>query len=179
MITHAWQHDLVVFNIGMTVHKPHRVDLWGPVFGAMPRMLRELEQRKAAAARGEGEDLGFLGAVTMFGTAGPWVTQYWRSPDQLYAYATASEWAHLPAWRAFNKAARKARERCPSGTRPTWCRRRTSRRSTPRAVPWGWGGSRAPSPWSVADGRRASGSGPPLARRPEPTLRFSGVSGAR
>lgn len=108
MITHAWQHDLVVFNIGMTVHKPHRVDLWGPVFGAMPRMLRELEQRKAAAARGEGEDLGFLGAVTMFGTAGPWVTQYWRSPDQLYAYATASEWAHLPAWRAFNKAARKA-----------------------------------------------------------------------
>ena len=34
---------LAVFLIGMTVRKPWRLDLWGPAFTAMPRMLRELD----------------------------------------------------------------------------------------------------------------------------------------
>lgn len=106
-LTHAHVDDVVIFNIGMTVRSPLRADLWGPVFVAMPRMLRELQQNKDAAARGEADDLGFLGAVPMFGTGGPWVTQYWRSPEQLYAYAAKPDAAHLPAWRAFNRAARK------------------------------------------------------------------------
>ncbi len=32
--------------------------------------------------------------------------QYWRSYDQLHAYAHARDKAHLPAWAAFQKAAR-------------------------------------------------------------------------
>lgn len=104
--THAHDGDLVVFHIGMTIRKPHRPDQWLPVLTAMPPMLAELERNKAEAARGEATDLGFLGAETLLGGKGPWVVQYWRSVEQLYAYASLRDGAHVPAWRAFNKAAR-------------------------------------------------------------------------
>lgn len=106
-LTHAAVDDLVVFHIGMTVRAPWRPDLWGPVAAAMPRMLAELHRNRAAAERGEAEDLGFLGAETLLGPKGPWVVQYWRSTAHLYAYARMSTAEHLPAWKAFNKAARK------------------------------------------------------------------------
>lgn len=105
--THAHDDGVVVFNIGITIRAWYRPDLWWPAFVAMPRMLAELNRNKAAAARGETEDLGFLGAETLFGLKGPWVVQYWRSIDHLYDYARNSEAKHLPAWRAFNKTARK------------------------------------------------------------------------
>lgn len=105
-LTHAHDDGIVIFNIGMTITKWWRPDLWMPVFAAMPRMLAELARNRAAAAKGEADDLGFLGAVSMIGGSGPWVVQYWRSVDDLYAYASASDRAHLPAWRAFNRAAR-------------------------------------------------------------------------
>lgn len=104
--THTHDGDLVVFHIGMVVRKPHRPDLWWPVFTAMPKMLAELERNKAAAARGEAEDLGFLGATTLLGAKGPTLIQWWRSTEQLYAYASSTDNVHLPAWRAFNKAVR-------------------------------------------------------------------------
>ena len=40
----------------------------------------------------------------MFG--GPTYIQYWRSYEQLVAYARSAEAEHLPAWRAFNRATR-------------------------------------------------------------------------
>jgi len=106
-LTHAHDGDLVVFHIGMTIRKPHRPDLWGPVFLAMPAMLAELEKNRAAHERGEAEDLGFLGAYTLIGASGPWVVQYWKSTEQLYAYAAMSDRVHLPAWRRFNQVKRK------------------------------------------------------------------------
>ncbi|KGN37473.1 DUF4188 domain-containing protein [Knoellia subterranea] len=106
--THTHDDEIVVFHIGMTFRKWHRPDLWGPVFVAMPKMLAELERNKAAAARGEEEDLGFLGATTLIGAKGPWVVQWWRSTEHLYSYASRAESEHLPAWRAFNRAARKS-----------------------------------------------------------------------
>lgn len=106
-LTHAHEGDLVVFHIGMTIRKPHRPDLWGPVFLAMPAMLAELGQNRAAHERGEAEDLGFLAAYTLMGGSGPWVVQYWKSVEQLYAYAATPERLHLPAWRRFNQVARK------------------------------------------------------------------------
>ena len=105
--THAHDGELVVFHIGMTIRKAHRPDLWLPVVRAMPRMLTELARNTEAAARGEAEDLGFLGATTLVGARGPWVVQYWRSVDHLYAYARAADHAHLPAWREFNRSARR------------------------------------------------------------------------
>ena len=37
--------EVVVFLIGMRVNRPWKVASWWPVFTAMPRMLRYLEQR--------------------------------------------------------------------------------------------------------------------------------------
>ena len=104
--THAHEDDVVVFNIGMTIRRKHRIDLWWPVFTAMPAMIAELSRNRAAADRGEAEDLGFIGAYTLVGRHGPWVVQYWRSTEQLYEYARMSDRLHVPAWKAFNAAAR-------------------------------------------------------------------------
>lgn len=106
-VTHAHEDGVVVFNIGMTIRKPHRPDLWGPIFVAMPAMLAELTRNREAAARGEATDLGFLGAYNLIGAKGPWVVQYWRSTEHLYAYASSTDATHLPAWRRFNQAARQ------------------------------------------------------------------------
>lgn len=106
-LTHDSVDSLAVFHIGMTIRAPWRPDLWGPVAAAMPRMLAELQRNRAAATRGEAEDLGFLGAETLLGAKGPWVVQYWRSTEHLYDYARLSTGAHLPAWKSFNTAARR------------------------------------------------------------------------
>ncbi|MGZ4600579.1 MAG: DUF4188 domain-containing protein [Oryzihumus sp.] len=107
-VTHEHDGGIAVFLIGMRLTQPWRVDAWLPVVTAMPRMVRELYQTKAAAARGEGEDLGFLEARSLVGAGGPTVVQYWRSVEDIYRYASAPDHAHRPAWQAFNARARKA-----------------------------------------------------------------------
>jgi hypothetical protein len=84
----------VVFLIGMRVNKPWLVHKWWPVASAMPGMVRELMAHPAS---------GFLHAESWFGRT-TLMLQYWRSLDQLLAYARDKEATHLPAWRAFNKA---------------------------------------------------------------------------
>ncbi|HUP09735.1 MAG TPA: DUF4188 domain-containing protein [Caldimonas sp.] len=83
----------VLFLIGMRVNVLWKVHRWWPVAMAMPRMLRELAQRP---------ELGFLGGHAWGGRT-PIVVQYWRSLDQLLAYARERDAAHLPAWREFNR----------------------------------------------------------------------------
>jgi hypothetical protein len=87
--------DFVVFLIGMRINRLWKVHRWAPVAAAMPRMLAEL---------GRNTDLGLLHARTHFGIRNILVVQYWRSFEQLHAYALAAERAHLPAWKAFNRA---------------------------------------------------------------------------
>jgi hypothetical protein len=87
--------DFVVFLIGMRINKLWKVHRWAPVAAAMPRMLAELARTP---------DLGLLHARTHFGLRNIMVVQYWRSFDHLHRYATGRAFAHLPAWRAFNKA---------------------------------------------------------------------------
>jgi hypothetical protein len=89
--------EVVVFLIGMRFNKPWKINKWLPVFLAMPKMLRELSLKP---------ELGFLGYHLWPGRT-TLVLQYWRSVDQLNAYAKARDLAHLPAWRAFNKAVGK------------------------------------------------------------------------
>jgi fumigallin biosynthesis monooxygenase-like protein len=84
----------VVFLIGMRVNRLWRIDKWWPVATAMPRMIRELAQQPQT---------GFLHAETWFGRT-TIMLQYWRSLEQLLAYARDKDGAHLPAWRAFNRA---------------------------------------------------------------------------
>ena len=98
-MTHDYDGDLVVFLIGMRINKPWRLDLWLPVFTAMPAMLAELSKDK---------DSGLLGYRLTFGAGGPLLVQYWNSHETLYQYASNRDAAHRPAWAAFNRRARKA-----------------------------------------------------------------------
>ena len=50
--------DLVVFLIGMRINKPWKIHKWLPVFLAMPKMIKELEQRPES---------GFLGHILSSG----------------------------------------------------------------------------------------------------------------
>lgn len=86
--------DFVVFLIGMRINKPLRIDKWWPVAASMGPMLQELERQP---------ELGFLHAETWFSRTIV-VLQYWRSMEQLLAYAKNREAAHLPAWQRFNRA---------------------------------------------------------------------------
>lgn len=106
--THGHQGEIAVFLIGMRFNRFRRVDQWLPVLRAMPRMIRELYEAKAAAARGEGPDLGFLDARTVLDGRGVTVVQYWRSVEDVYRYARSPEHEHRPAWQAFNARARRA-----------------------------------------------------------------------
>jgi len=88
--------DFVVFLIGMRINKPWKVHKWLPVFLAMPRMLKELEGRPES---------GFLGAILGFKV----IVQYWRSFEQLEAFARSADELHWPAWVAFNKRSGNSR----------------------------------------------------------------------
>lgn len=86
--------NFVVFLIGMRINKPLLVHKWLPVAAAMPRMIRELSRQP---------ELGFLHAESWFSRS-VLMVQYWRSMEQLLAYATNREAEHLPAWKAFNQS---------------------------------------------------------------------------
>lgn len=90
--------DFVVFLIGMRINKPWKIAAWWPVFTAMPRLVKEL-----AAA---GPATGFLGHTPLRLTL---MAQYWRSFDQLEAYARSKDSQHWPAWVAFNRRIKGAR----------------------------------------------------------------------
>ncbi len=94
-VTAEIEGDFVVFLIGMRINTFWKPWKWLPVFLAMPRMLRELE---------DSPESGFLGARQYMGSPRrPMLVQYWRSFDQLEAYARNRDAAHCPAWVAFNK----------------------------------------------------------------------------
>ena len=94
-VTAEIEGDFVVFLIGMRINKVWKMWKWLPVFFAMPRMLRELQDRPES---------GFLGAGQYMGSPRrPMLVQYWRSFEQLEAYARNRDAAHWPAWVAFNK----------------------------------------------------------------------------
>ena len=92
-MTGRMEGEFVVFLIGMRINRWWKVHRWLRVGAAMPRMLRELEQHP---------ELGFLGGESWFGRTTILVS-YWRSMDQLMAYATKKGGLHLPAWKSFNQ----------------------------------------------------------------------------
>lgn len=93
-LTAKLEGEFVVFLIGMRINEPLKVHKWAPIFPAMGRMLRELYTKP---------ELGFLHAETWFGRT-TLLVQYWRSKEQLLAYANSRDAAHLPAWKAFYRA---------------------------------------------------------------------------
>jgi hypothetical protein len=89
----GFEGSFVVFLNGMRVNRPLKVHQWLPVATAMPRMVKELYRQP---------ELGFVHAEMWFARTTIMV-QYWRSMEQLLAYAKDKNAEHLPAWRAFNK----------------------------------------------------------------------------
>jgi len=98
-VTATTTEPFVVFLIGMRINNVFAVHRWWPVFVAMPRMLRELHIDRS---------LGFKSYEMWLGRR-IILVQYWESSEKLIAYAKASDSDHLPAWRAFNRAAKKSR----------------------------------------------------------------------
>ena len=84
----------VVFLIGLRINKLAQVHKWLPTAAAMRPMLSELYSNPK---------LGFLGAFSSIYWRGVMVVQYWRSFDDLVAYAQARDANHLPAWKRFNQ----------------------------------------------------------------------------
>ncbi len=85
--------EVVVFLIGMRINKPWKVSAWWPVFTAMPRMLRYLEQHPQKGLLGYRQSL----------IPAPTIVQYWRSFDDLERFARDADDPHLEPWRRFNR----------------------------------------------------------------------------
>jgi hypothetical protein len=90
--------DFVVFLIGMRINNPLAFRKWVPVFMAMGKMLPELYKNP---------QLGFK-SYQMWFSRTLILVQYWESAEKLMEYAKAKDSEHLPAWKAFNKAAIKS-----------------------------------------------------------------------
>jgi len=85
--------EVVVFLIGLRVNRPWKLAQWWPVFSAMPRMLRYLQQHP---------EKGMLGYQQAFLPA-PLLVQYWRSFEDLERFARDRDDPHLEPWRSFNR----------------------------------------------------------------------------
>jgi hypothetical protein len=90
-VTAHIEGDFVVFLIGARINKPWNVRHLVWFLPLMQRMIKELEARP---------DSGFMGYEGMGLTS---LVQYWRSLDQLMAYARSRDSAHFPVWVEFNK----------------------------------------------------------------------------
>lgn len=97
-VTATTDNGFVLFLIGMRINNWFAIHRWLPVFLAMPKMLTELHINR---------ELGFRSYEMWFART-VILVQYWESPEKLMEYAKAKDSAHLPAWRAFNRAAQKS-----------------------------------------------------------------------
>lgn len=93
-LTAHLEGEFAVFLIGMRINRPWKIHRWLPVAQAMPCMIKELQENPAS---------GLLGYEMWFGRT-TIMLQYWRSTEQLLAYAKNRDAVHLPAWKAFNQA---------------------------------------------------------------------------
>ncbi len=94
-LTVALERDeVVVFMIGMRLNRPWKLWSWLPVAWAMGRMVRELQSRPDSPML---HQLAFTPGLSV---------QYWRSAQELIAYAADRDSAHYPAWAAFNRLLR-------------------------------------------------------------------------
>ncbi len=104
-VTHAYDGPLAVFLVGLRIHRPWRLRVLRTALTAMPRMVAELEENRAAAERGEVEHLGYLGSRSTVHLTGTTMIQWWRSVEDVYAYANGAAHVHRPAWLDFHRVA--------------------------------------------------------------------------
>jgi hypothetical protein len=85
--------DFVVFLIGARLNSWWRLDQFKWIGDAMNGMIAELRERPES---------GFLGCENWLSWR-PVMVQYWRSREQLMAYARNRDATHYPVWVGFNK----------------------------------------------------------------------------
>ena len=95
-LTAEYKPGQVVFLIGMRVNNIFAFHKWMPVMAAMGKMLPELYKNPQLGFRSH--EMGFGRTLIL--------VQYWDSVEKLMDYASSTNAEHLPAWKAFNKAAR-------------------------------------------------------------------------
>jgi hypothetical protein len=88
--------EFVVFLIGIRINTLWKVHKWLPVFKAMQKMIKELQQNP---------ELGFISHESWGGRTSIMV-QYWKSFEHLEKYAKSNDSKHVPAWLEFNNKIR-------------------------------------------------------------------------
>lgn len=86
------QNNVVVFVLGMRIHKSFMFHHWIPIVSSMSIMLRELYTKK---------HLGFLHSEFLFSWKGITLIQYWESYEQLESYAYGEN--HSKIWKHYMK----------------------------------------------------------------------------
>lgn len=87
--------EFVVFFIGMRINEIRRVNEWVPVMRAAVAMVAELR------ALPDTPLLESRTVLTVSDWRVPWFLQYWRSLDELEAWANDRDRLHRPAQREF------------------------------------------------------------------------------
>ncbi|MGE6488594.1 DUF4188 domain-containing protein [Paenisporosarcina sp. NPDC076898] len=90
--TASTEESFVLFLIGMRINKFLSFSKWVPVFMAMGPMIKELYQNS---------EWGFRHTEFLFSWRGVTLIQYWRSFEDLEAYAHGK--THAAAWKSFNQ----------------------------------------------------------------------------
>jgi hypothetical protein len=90
--------SFVVFILGMRINNWFAVKSWMQAFQVMAPMLQTLSQNR---------EKGFLGRRLFYYNRGVVMLQYWRSQEDLIAFAHNTDDPHLAAWRRFNQNAGK------------------------------------------------------------------------
>jgi hypothetical protein len=93
--------DFVVFLIGAQLNSWWKLKQFKWVGDAMTGMVAELEKK--------GPETGFLGYENWLSLR-PVMIQYWRSPEQLIAYARNRDATHYPVWVEFNRELAKRQD---------------------------------------------------------------------
>lgn len=97
-MTASLEEPVVVFLIGMRVNSPWAVRSWWWVTRSMPNMLEQLANHP---------DLGLLHVEQFTRGRTSLSVQYWRSLDDLMAFASDRDQPHLAAWRRLNRQMRE------------------------------------------------------------------------
>jgi hypothetical protein len=92
--TVQYSEPFVVFLIGMRINRLWAVHKWLPMVRAMQPMISTLYRHP---------EKGFMGGVSLIGSRGPVMIQYWRSFEDLENFARNPGDPHRPAWQAFNR----------------------------------------------------------------------------
>jgi hypothetical protein len=94
--TAEYDGDFVVFLIGSQIRKPWRLRQWIPVARAMATMQKEIAKHPEIGCM-HIENFGMMRNISI---------QYWKSFEDLERFSRSDSWAHLEAWRQFNRLIR-------------------------------------------------------------------------